>query len=208
MLVESRIGPAVGNDGAKDVERMTKDYGKVVQDLHGRYYEAVYRGTVYEAVTASTGVAPGTSLSTTAAFSLYNPISSGKNLVLIDVGLGYVSGTIGTGQTYLTANTNSNAAAVTGTAITPVNMNLASANTAVGKPLTTATLPAAQVAIHPLWILAPFLATSVFQPIPTRIVLDGKYIVSPGTSLNIHSVAAAGSSPLVVFSASWEEVAV
>lgn len=203
--INGKVGPGYAADGSLVDPRMTKDLGTVVQDLHGRFFEAVYRGTVYEACTATGGVAPGTAIGTTAPYTLYNPINSGKNLVVIDISLGYVSGTIGTGQTYLVASVNPSAAAVTGTAIVPTNLLLGSA-IGVGKAFTTATLPAAPTVLRPVWILAPFLATTVFQPLSAREILDGKYIVAPGCALSIESVAAGGTTPLMIFGMSWEEV--
>lgn len=205
--IQGRVGPGYAADGTIQDPRLTKDLGLAVQDLHGRFYEAVVRGTVYEAVTASTGVAPGTAFGTTAAFTLYNPIGSGKNLVVVDTDMGYVSGTLGSGTVYLCANTNPNAAAVTGTAITPVNLLIGGAP-GVGKAFTTSTLPVAPTAIHPVWTLAPMLATTVFAPTDVRIVFDGKYIITPGCSLSFEAIAGAGTTPLLTFSMSWEEVSI
>jgi len=205
--IQGRVGPGYANDGAIQDPRLTKDLGFAVQDLHGRFYEAVVRGTVFEAVTATTGVAPGTAIGTTGAFTLYNPTGSGKNLVLLDMDMGYVSGTLGSGTIYICANTNPNAAAVTGTAITPTNL-LIGAPVGVGKAFTTSTLPVAPTPIHPVWTISPMLATTVFAPIDVRLLVDGKYIISPGCALSFASVAGAGTSPLLTFSMSWEEVPV
>lgn len=203
--IQGRVGPGYATDGTIQDPRLTKDLGMTVQDLHGRFYEAVVRGNAFEAATATGGVAPGTAIGTTGAFTLYNPINSGKNLVVIDVDMGYVSGTLGSGTVWLCANTNPVAAAVTGTAIVPTNLLIGGA-VGVGKAFTTSTLPVAPTTIHPIWVLAPMLATSVFAPLSERIILDGKYIVAPGCALSFEAVAGAGSTPLVTFSMSWEEV--
>lgn len=205
--IQGRVGPGYAADGTNQDPRMTRDLGLTVQDLHGRFYEAVYRGNVFEAATATSGVAPGTAIGTTAAFTLFNPKNSGKNLVLLDADMGYVSGTLGSGTVYICASTNPAANAVTGTTITPTNLLIGGAF-GVGQAFTTATLPAAPTAIHPLWVLSPMLATTVFAPVDLRIVLDGKYIITPGCALSFEAVAGAGTSPLVTFSMSWEEVAV
>ena len=206
LEIQGKVGSGYAQDGSLVDPRITRDLGVVKQDLHGRYYEAVYRGTVFEAVTATGGVAPGTAIGTTAPFALYNPMNSGKNLVLIDANLGYVSGTIGSGQVYLCANINPAATATSGTVIVSTNL-LLGGPVGVGKAFTTATVPS-PTPIHAAWILAPFLASTVFQPTNNRLVFDGKYIVAPGCTLSFESVAAAGTSPLVLFSMSWEEVAI
>jgi hypothetical protein len=205
--INGKVGPGYASDGSLVDPRMTKDLAMVTQDLHGRLYETVYRGNVFEAVTATTGVAPGTTIGTTAAFALFNPPSSGKNLVVIDMSLGYVSGTLGAGTVYVCANTNPVAAAVTGTAITPVGTLLSgAANTPIGKPFTTATLPAAPTPMFPAWQLSPMLATSVFAPNNNRFFFESKYIITPGCTLSLEAVAGAGTTPLVTFSMSWEEI--
>jgi len=205
--IQGRVGPGYAADGASETPRMTRDLGIGVQDLHGRYYEAVSRGTVFEAATATSGVAPGTAIGTTAAFTLFNPKNSGKNLVLLDADMGYVSGTLGSGTVYIVVNSNPAAADVSGTAITPTNL-LIGGPVGVGKAFTTATLPANPTAVHPLWILSPMLATTVFAPLDVRVVFDGKYVIAPGCAVSFEAVAGAGSTPLVTFSMSWEEVAV
>lgn len=203
--IQGKVGPGYAADGNTADPRMTRDLGVTVQDLHGRFYEAVVRGTAFEACTATTGVAPGTAIGTTGAFTLYNPAGSGKNLVLLDISFGYVSGTLGSGQVYLAANTNPVAAAVTGTAITPTNLLLGGA-IGVGKAFTTSTLPVSPTVLRPVWILSPLLATTIFAPVTIREVMDGKYVITPGCSLSLETVGGAGTTPLVNFGMSWEEV--
>jgi hypothetical protein len=205
--IQGKVGPGYAADGSLVDPRMTKDLATVVQDAHGKYYEAVYRGTVFEAVTAAAGTTPGTSIGTTGAFTLYNPINSGKNLVVIDAAFGYVSGTLGSGTLYLVGNTNPSAAAVTGTAITPVNLLLGGA-VGVGKAFTGSTLPATPTALSVLAILTEEVATTLNQYLLTRTVLDGKYIVAPGCALSFEAVTVSSSTPLAVFSMAWEEVAI
>jgi hypothetical protein len=161
---------------------------------------------VFEANTATTGVAPGTTIGTTGAFTLFNPKTSTKNLVVQEINMNYVSGTLGSGTIYLCANTNPAAANVTGTSITPVCTYLGSSVAATGQAFTTSTLPASPTVVRSLWTLTPMLATSVFQPFVLEEMTFGKYIIAPGCSLSLEAVAAAGTTPKVVFSMSWVEV--
>ncbi len=203
--IQGKVGPIYAADAMLVDPRLTRDGGLVTQDLHGRFFETVVRGNVYEACTAVAGVPHGTTIGTTAAFTLYNPLGSGKNLVVLDWSMGYISGTLGAGSVFACANTNPSAAAVTGTAITPTNLLLGGA-VGVGKAFTTATLPASPAVIRPVWTLTAMLATTALTPVTVREVIDGKYIIAPGCALSLEGVATAGSTPLVSFGMSWEEV--
>lgn len=192
-------------DGAGDAFRMGKTGELIQSPAHGEFYEAVSRGTVFSACTATTGVAHGTSLSTTASFTLHNPLGSGVNLSLIAASFGYLSGTLGLGVLYLTTHAGVAVANPSGTAIT-IRQNLLGAS-AAGKAVafTTATV-ATQIAIRPVTSFGPFLASTVFVPQVVKDYINGEIVVSPGFGVNLHSVAGAGTSPLVLLGMSWEEI--
>lgn len=172
----------------------------------GNFYYPALNSTMFEASTSTAGVAPGTAIGTTGAFTLYNPKTSTRNLVVQQINMAYVSGTLGSGTVYLCANTNPAAAAVTGTSITPVCTNIGSTATAQATPFTTSTLPVSPTVVRGLWTLTPMLATSVFQPFALEEITEGRYVIIPGCSLTLEAVAGAGTTPKVVFSMSWIEV--
>jgi hypothetical protein len=205
--VEGIVGNArqgIG-EGASDVLRMGKTGCLVVGTAHGEFYEAVSRGRCWAACTATSGVAPGTALGTTSAFYIHNPVGSGVNLVLIAASLGYISGTFGAGAVFATTHAGVSVANPTGTSITPRNLLLGGNASGAALAFTTATVTT-QVAIRPLWSFGAILATSVFQPTPAKEQLNGEIVVAPGFGFGIHSVATAGTSPLCVIGATWEEV--
>lgn len=169
--------------------------------------ELAIRGLVFAGCTATSGVAPGTAIGTTAPFTLANPAGSGKLLVVLRLSCAYISGTLGTGTTYLCANTNPAAAAVAGTAIPVTKTRLSSASAGnVGLAFTTATIVSPTI-MRPVISLTPILATSVVAP---YLLYDedvqGSIVIEPGCSLSFESVAGAGTSPLVTFGAVWAEV--
>jgi hypothetical protein len=184
--------------------RMDADRAIAVMSAHGSYQDAVLRGRVFCGGTAATGVAPGTAIGTTAAFSLYNPLGSGYYLVVLKVSLGYVSGTLGAGVVHYLANTSPAAAATTGTAITAVNC-LFGGGSSVARPFTTATIPAPTI-LRPFCSMGASLASTAIQPWQVYDDTAGEFIVSPGCTLSLHGTSAAGSTPLVVFGMTWEEV--
>jgi len=165
----------------------------------------VARGRCFSGGTAATGVAPGTAIGTTAAFSLTNPLSSGVNLVILRASMGYVSGTLGAGVVHYLANVNTQLALPTGTAITAYNCLLGSAVAAAGKPLTTATI-ASPLILRPFVSLTALLASTAVAPWQVVDEVAGEFIIGPGATLSLHATAAAGSTPLVVYGMTWEEV--
>ncbi len=192
-------------DGAGDVFRLGKT-GELVQGrAHGEFFEPVSRAAVFSACTATGGVAHGTSLSTTASFTLHNPLGSGVILSLLTASMGYLSGTLGLGVLYLTTHAGVAVANPSGTAIT-IRQNLLGSSSA-GKALafTTATV-ATQIAIRPVASFGPFLASTVFTPVICKDAINGEISVYPGFGVNLHSVAGGGSTPLVLLAMSWEEI--
>ena len=200
-----RIHGASRVSGADTIPKVVRAGGLAVSADTPGYSEMVKTGRVFSGGTAVTGVAPGTAIGTTAAFSLYTPVGSGYNLIILTAKLSYLSGTLGIGVVDWVANTNVAAAATTGTAITAVNNLVGSSTAAVGRPLTTATLPAAPTLFDRFCNLPPILATSVVTPWVFAEVVDGRIIVIPGATMSLEGTAGAGTSPLVLYGISWFE---
>jgi hypothetical protein len=114
----------------------------LIGTLLPRAAELALRGVVFSAsVPPGTGVAPGASISTTAAFTLHNPKGSGKNLVILSGACGYKSGTLSAGTIVWTANTVESTSPPAGTACTVVKTLIsASSAGAVGLPTYTTTI--------------------------------------------------------------------
>jgi hypothetical protein len=195
------------SDGSTAVARYGRTGCLVVGSAHADYHEATFRGRVFHACTAVSGVAPGTALGTTSAFYLHNPIGSGVVLSIIHASMGYLSGTFGAGSVYYTTHAGVAVASPTGTAITTRNGLIGGNGASVGLAFTTATVTT-QVALRPVWNFGPFLASSVLGISPMTDYPDGDIVVPPGYGLGIHSIATAGTSPLCLIGMSWEEVPV
>lgn len=189
--------------GGWQAGRVDEDTSLATMPSHGRYHDAVLRGRCYAGGTAATGVAPGTAIGTTAGFSLYNPVGSGYHLVVLKVSMGYISGTLGAGTIHYLANNNPAAAATTGTAITVVNCKLGGGN-GVGRPLTTATIPAPTI-LRPFVSLGASLASTAVSPWVVSDDVGGEFVIAPGCTLSLHGTTAAGTTPLVAYGIMWEE---
>lgn len=205
--LNSHVGPVYTADGpASFDDRQGNHSEQIVQQCGGKYKEPTKRGNVYSAMTAVTGVAPGTALGTTAAFCLYNPVGTNKRLIVNKLGMGLISGTLGAGEVNITSS-NTADAVPTGTAITPRNRDVGNANLSVATPFTTATVTTqAAKMIGVLCSLSEqVIATATGPTEVTEKDIDGEIVIEPGSYICLHATAAAGSSPLVVFFASWEE---
>lgn len=204
--VMSKVGIATGGDGTQTQVRAGKQSETIVSQAHGKYFEPSSRGYVFGASDQGTGVAPGTTLSTTACLTLYNPQGSGKRLVIHKVSVAYRSGTLGTGVMFHCLNTSATQTVPSGgTAMTVVCLDAGASPASVGVPRTGGTV-VAPTAIRPFTYLPPMLATSVLGLATVETDIDGEIVVEPGCSYQLQSVAAAGTSPLVCPSISWEEV--
>ena len=191
----------------KDIS-VGKDGEIHVVPKHGIHGASVLSGRVYAGSTAVAGVAPGTAIGTTGAYTLANPAGSGAHLVVLQASMGYVSGTLGAGMVVYAGNVNPIAAAVTGTVITVTNQLLGGARAdGQGLAFTTSTLPVAPTVIRPAWNLDASLATTAgIGYFPSVDYIDGAICVAPGGALTLNGISAAGATPLVIFGTVWEEV--
>lgn len=210
MLFEGRIGVATGADGVQEPVRLDRTLAQVITQGHARYREAVSRGSCYSISTAVAGVAPGTALSTTPPMVLWNPPNSGVAVSVIMSTLGYVSGTLGAGTVvYAAMPTNTPQQTVPSggaelSLVTPCLIGGRKANAA--RAFQGSTIAATPVILRSAYILGAALATTAtFQAI-TKDQLDGEYEILPGGLLVMQGVAAAGSTPLVLFGLTWEEI--
>jgi hypothetical protein len=209
MRLEGKVGAlqtALG-DGVEQQIQLGKQ-GELVVGGAARYTSIVQGGRCWRATTAVSGVAPGTAIGTTAAFALHNPHGSAVDLAILEISMGYISGTLGAGTVFVCANgaAKVNEAAPTGTAITVINARIGSADSSVAKPFTTATLATAPTPILPIFCPGASLASTA--AIPWQLVSDigGGLVIGPGGVMSLQAVAAAGTSPLVVYGCLWQEI--
>jgi hypothetical protein len=208
MQIEGRVGVQTLQDGAQQPPRIGHAGEIIVDDVHGRNYESVYRGGVFVASTAVAGVAPGTALSTTPPFILYNPTANTKNLAIRKTSVGYVSGTLGAG-TIVYATSAQAAAPTGGTAITPKNCLLGNGASSSAFAYSGSTLSATPSIVRPsAFNFGAFLATTAAINPPLIEEVADEFLLTPGNVFVMAGVAAAGTSPLVLLSATWEEVPV
>ena len=213
----SRVEGITGNnragvgDGSYVVLRRGKTGELIVGDAHGEHYEACSRGNVFTAATATAGCAVGSlSIVSTCAHLVHNPLGSGVNLVMLQASGWYVSGTLGAGLLLYTASSGVGAIAPTaGTAIVSRSALISGGNSvAKGIAQTLSTSVASMVTLRPFCSLLAFAGAAIGSTILIKDQLNGEFVVPPGFCFGIHGITAAGTSPVMGFSFSWEEVPV
>jgi hypothetical protein len=208
LTVEGQVGPNVGADGTKSNIRIDRTAAVVVGQAHGRFREATGRGVVYSASTGTPGVAPGTALNANPPFSLWNPLNSGINLSVLRTRMAYVSGTLGAGvltYSFLPAQTSQPGG---GTAI-PIQCTRLTSTTGQGKAFQGSSLTQAPTLLFPVGTIQAVSAATASAPlILAEDDVDGEIEVPPGAILCLQAVGGAGTSPLVMFSMTWEEIPV
>lgn len=177
----------------------------VTADGHARYQEAMLRGKLVHFSTGVAGVAPGTALSTTPPLVVWNPPNSGVVGVLLRSRFGYVSGTLG-GGTIVYGYSVQVASPTGGTALAPTN-GLLGATSGALKGFQGSTLTTAPTIVLPGPVMSAFLATTAVQAFLNALDENaGEIGIPPGIALALQGVAAAGTTPLAILGASFEEV--
>jgi hypothetical protein len=155
---------------------------------------------IFAACTPVAGVAPGTVLSTTPPFTLWNPPNTGRQIQLVPIEalLGFVSGTLGAGSVVYGVVAQPTQP-TGGTVLTPQPAVLGNAATPIGQAFQGATLATTPTLIKPAFVL---------EATPTKVqkdAIEGALALLPGQALVMQGVAAAGTSPLVLLALEWAE---
>jgi hypothetical protein len=97
MQIEGQVGPTLSADGAFQQLRLGKLGPLVVTELHGRFYEQVYRGAAFSIGCSKTALSANTITlvaATTPILGVWNPITSPVNLVILQAGLQVAANTL------------------------------------------------------------------------------------------------------------------
>lgn len=196
MLITTEITGVAGlqspaADGSQIRPALSRRGESIVSN---RFAEAAARGKCF-AVCNQTGVTSQAGLSaTTPVLTLWNPAGSGVNGFLHVAGANFSVAFAAAAQIWLAANTNVNAADVTGTLTTAHrNLKLGGAQPTL-RPLLAATLPAAPVGICLLGIGLTGAITTVPALQSFYREFYGGLVITPGTAISIQTSTASGAS--------------
>ena len=207
MLSEGRTGLISAADGTVNPLRLDGTGALTIVAAHALYSEAVLRGNMFT-VCSQAGVTSQAGLSaTTPVLTLFNPLGSGINGILVYAGCVITVAAATCGAVWLAANTVTQSAAVTGTLSTTMRNCLLGGKAPTLTPLLAATLPAAPVGISILGTLQTGAVTVQIQTIPMGRYFDGSVVIAPGTAVSIQTGVATGASGLFC-EYIWEEVGI
>jgi len=213
MLNEARVQSTdlVLPDQTIATPRLGKCAEMFVADAHGRYYDAVKRGNVYMAVNTAAGALTLNSTTGTGLF-VYNPPTSGKNLVLMRLCVALGSLPAGAAPLILTGGAQAALPATTWTLLTgtgAVNGVLAAFMGNANKSIAQAASAAQAVPnVIQRWIPGgPAATVAASTAFPPFIVDDiaGELIVGPGQLIGLQCLTTAIT---VGAALTWEEVPV
>lgn len=207
---------------APDASTLTASAGRqgdlLVSELHGKYFNQSYRGAVYYAATAATGVTLSQfSSGTVTGLGLWNPTGSGKNVVLTRMIIAPLTaaGTVSTlGISWLINTGAAVGTAAPLSATTPITATRGSTlmNTAAGQGNSVVIAVSAATATTGPALYIPFgsigtVAVTAYGLQPPLIVdFDGLLVAQPGVFLNVcNSASSTGTYNVAMF---WEEVPV
>lgn len=203
------VGLTLGADGTTPATgRQGKTGEAIVTQSYGKYYESSSRGIIFGACDQGAGVTVQTSITTTAAMALFNPTTSIKRLQLVQVSIGYFSGTLGAGTFYHGILGPGNTAPSSGTQITSTCLDVGnqSVSAAQGVARTGATVVAA-TAVGVITSTFPELATTANGMQPAIFDIDGLIVLEPGAQWQLLGVfGAGGSSPKITCGLMWIEM--
>lgn len=209
--VSGQAGPRIAQDGGITELRTGRMSELVTTNAHGKYYEAVSRGNVYTISTALAGttnvagnVAPPAAAAAT-ILSLYNPLGSGINAIMMKTVLGNVSGTPGAGG-FAYCSSWANRVTAAQNATPRCNLLGGKNPTCQGFTQTALTSGLVHVVLRPIGFTSFAAAVAAANPnLVFTDYLDGEIIVPPGGILTIAS-AATGTTHIVYAAMTWEEV--
>ncbi|NBR24373.1 MAG: hypothetical protein EBU08_11510 [Micrococcales bacterium] len=209
MITQGQVGALATAQslaaGSQTITRLGNMGDAIVSELHGRYYETVYRraGFVASNPTPVTTVAvtSGTTTSGLTGIFLTNPVNSPVNLVLNKVGFSVTVAPAAVMPIMLGVGYNSATAVTQTTALTVRNAYVGVGSSGYGLAASVVTVPTAPNFTHILGTVFTTLSTNV----PTIVDLEGSVILPPGGYAGIMSTVASGASGFFG-SISWEEV--
>lgn len=209
MLIQGQVGPLATRQslsaGSQPFTRFGNMGDTIVSELHGRYYEAAYRGSMFSAANTA-GVTTSVGNATTyVGICLSNPITSPVNLVLNKVGYSFLVAFTAAAAVGLMTGYNASTNVTHTTPLTVRNGLIGTGPIGYGLVDSSATLPTAPA-------LTTVFATGLTGAITTMphisgdiVDLEGSIVLQPGAYAAVYTSTASGASGFLG-SIQWEEV--
>ena len=212
MLFQNIVGqPAAGANNALLNGRAGQLGDAIVSELHGRYYETTYRGNVFllsvstaAAVTAYAGGAAGTPM-----LALFNPVGSGRNLVILKASFANVVAASAGGTATFGLYFGTTATITQATTVAPWSMATQQQSGSVATGFRNVALTSGSAASNVIALGSYYWATAAGAALVSGgpVDLEGSVIIPPGAYVALGGSAALTSATWIG-SIMWEEVPV
>lgn len=214
MIIQGQVGALSTSSSLPAGQQSTIRLGNmgdlIKSDLHGRYYEATYRKSVFTGATQAviaTATSAGLTTSVAGLPVLYNPIGNVYNVVLLRVGYSFLLAQPSAASIIGIATGYNPTTGLSGTLT-----SVAPKNRFLGGPAPTAfmyfsasiTLPTAPT----LDAVIGYVGTGAITTntnVPSTFDVEGSLILPPGGYAQLYTSAASAASSLLC-SFQWEEV--
>lgn len=209
-ILRVRPGPVIAGDNSYPEIRGTRKGAMGVQDIGGRYEEAAFRGNVFSGFFASAALA-AIGANALSAFSLANPLNSGKILSLIDISMAVTSLTAvasGTAACLCTLPNASQNPTSVGAGNTPVCSLIGSGNQSVAKLYVSGTIVGTPVAFRTLLNAWQGSTAATYGPAIGfyKDEIAGAILILPGGFVQINGVGGTPADVSIEASMTWEEL--
>lgn len=216
MIIQGQVGALSTSSslpsGQQAIARLGNMGDVIMSELHGRYYEATYRKSMFTGATQAviaTATSAGLTTSVTGLPVLYNPIGNTYNVVLTKIGYSFLIAQPSAASIIGIATGYNATTAVSGTltSVSPKNRFLnGPAPTAAMYFSAAITLPTTPT----LDVVLGYVGTGAITTntnVPSLFDLEGSIILPPGGFAQLYTSAASATSSLLC-SFQWEEVPV
>jgi hypothetical protein len=201
ITIRGQVGPQVLTDGTEQPFRLGKTGETIVTELQARYFEQVYRGNCFTAVSAAATSSAGLNATYTGGCVVSNPASSNKILVVLKASsaMTVISTAVTTAGVF--AGWSQAGVVTHTTALTPTSLLLGSQLPSIGKADQAATLPGT-----PAYVIAGFASTGIAAGMfGAAIDLEGLVVVPPGGYCGV-ATSIASAATAMICSMTWCEV--
>jgi hypothetical protein len=212
MLIQGQVGLQALQDGSQVNLSIGRQGEALVSELHGRYYQLAKRGLLFGFSTAAVTIAathnsPLAANTGTPILALWNPIASGKDLVVLKHSIASVSGTPGGPMVWNWGTVTATAAALSTVVSARMGQSPAGSIANVYSNVVTTSSLAGALHFHAAGISAVAATGQGGANAPVYEDRGGDIIIPPGSWGALCSTAT-GTSHVVQASVIWAELVI
>jgi hypothetical protein len=203
MFLQTLIGQLFKQSDGAQANLRGGNLGELItQELHGRYYEQVYRKNMFFAANQAAQAVSVALATTYTGLVVSNPAGSTVNMVLNKIGIALSAAPAAIAPIGLITGYNAAGIVTHTTPLTPQSANIGSGANCAGKADAAATLVGTPAWSLPL--MSGFTAAALPSAGPQVIDVEGIIVIPPGGFAAIGALTAVTG----LFSMFWEEVPV